>query len=153
MLEKSFENFFNPDVLKGCDAVVSVREKSNLYQFGWAQSFDITEEANQKPIRAISFYKPRGSNAMFWNGTLDMEIQILTQKVKDMIRGSIGTVIDANTPIFFTFKQKSTGLLVYQCIGFTNTSSWNLATEDLSLRKLNMQLVDSDYKQAFSLGA
>jgi hypothetical protein len=141
--------FENPEILRGCDALVSITKNNVTVQVGWATEITLNENNNQKPIRAIGYWKPRGASGMFWDGSADMTVNILTKGQGQIIEFDFADEIVAATPYEFTFKQKSSGVIVATAVGFCNTRDWSIMIEDTSAQRVNFTLVDLVYKEGF----
>lgn len=141
--------FQNPDILRGCDAIIEVTKNSQKIQVGYATEITNNENNNQKAIRAIGFFKPRGSSPMYWDGSLDMTVHILTEGTSQIVEFGFADEVVAANSYEFIFKQKSSGKIVATAIGFVNTRDWSIMIEDTSAQRVNFLLVDLVYKEGF----
>lgn len=141
--------FVNPEILRGCDALISITKNNTTINVGYGTELSVNENNNQKPIRAIGKFKPKGSSPMFWDGSLDMSVHVLTTGTDQIIQFDFKDEITAATPYEFTFKQKSSGKVVATAVGFCNTRDWSIMIEDTSSQRVNFILVDLVYQEGF----
>ena len=140
----------SPDVIVGCDATVKIAGPDGMTVAGFAKDIQIEEQAQQEPVQAIGFYKPRGFKAVNWSGTINAEFHVSARPEEGLVKFDISTAVAAAATYMFIFEKKSDGTRIGTALAHMSSRSFNLSTNQLSGQRISFVLRDWKTHEGFN---